>query len=173
MNPSMFAFKLFTLGEQRQYQKGETILREGQPASMLFYVERGFIRSYYLKDGREITDWFGTAGTYLTSIDGFYNNSGSTQYVQCLENTVAWVILKSVIEAALGQKGVEAAYREVVVRHLLRLQERINALQFFTARERYELLLAKNPEAVQKAPRTLIASYLGISLETLSRVSGK
>ncbi len=82
------------------------------------------------------------------------------------------IINKNEIEKeSLKNSEVERDFRQIIINHLIRLQERITALQFYTASERYNLLLLKNPYVIKKASRTDIASYLGISLETLSRVS--
>lgn len=165
---------IWNLGKEHNIKKNEHLLREGQRAEQLYFVKSGLIRVYYLRESKEITDWFGTPGTYLTSIAGFYRNTSSEHYIQALEDSIVQVIPRHMIEReCLTHSDIEKAYRDIIIQHLLRLQERITALQFYTAKERYELLLEKNPVVVVKAPRTHIASYLGISLETLSRVSGQ
>ncbi|HAS39142.1 MAG TPA: Crp/Fnr family transcriptional regulator [Microscillaceae bacterium] len=163
--------QILALGEQLQVNKHDYLLKEGSKADRLFFVDKGLIRAFYLKDGKEVTDWFGTAGTFITSIQGYYGNQHSTQYLEALENSSIYTIRKTVVEQACQRDPLlEQSYREVITQHLMRLQERITALQFYTAKERYDLLLKKNPYVVQRAPRTHIASYLGISLETLSRL---
>lgn len=163
---------IWGLGTEFEVKKHAHILREGQRADQLYFVKNGLVRLYYLRDGKEITDWFGTPGTYLTSIPGFYGHASGEHYIQALEDSVIHAIPRSTIEKECADDTQMAvAYRDIIIQHLLRLQERITALQFYTAKERYELLLKKNPLVIQRAPRTHIASYLGISLETLSRVS--
>ncbi len=165
--------KILTLGYKEDYKKKTQLLIEGYSVNDLFYVEKGLVRVYYLKDGKEITDWFGTGDTYLTSILGFYQNKKSTQYIETIEDSVIYTIKKSEIERfCKNNPEIEREYRQIITNHLIRLQQRITALQFYSASERYQLLLRKNPYVVKRASRTDIASYLGISLETLSRVGG-
>ncbi|MFL1896370.1 Crp/Fnr family transcriptional regulator [Aquimarina sp. 2-A2] len=164
--------KVLELGYKEVYKKRTHLLREGYSANDLFYIEKGLVRVYYLKGGKEITDWFGTSNTYLTSISGFYQNKKSTQYIETIEDSIIHTIKKSEIEKeCMNKPEIERDYRQIIVNHLVRLQERITALQFYSASERYDLLLKKNPYVIKRASRTDIASYLGISLETLSRVS--
>ena len=92
--------------------------------------------------------------------------------IEVLEDSVVYTIKKSEIEEAIDEDiELGKLYREVIINHLMRLEQRITALQFYTAAEKYDLLLNKNPYVIQRAARTHIASYLGISLETLSRMS--
>ena len=164
--------KVLELGHKKSYKKKTQLLSEGCSVNDLFYIEKGLVRVYYLKGGKEITDWFGTSNTYLTSISGFYQNKKSNQYIETVEDSVIHIINKNEIEKeSLKNSEIERDFRQIIINHLIRLQERITALQFYTASERYNLLLLKNPYVIKRASRTDIASYLGISLETLSRVS--
>lgn len=164
--------KILKLGSKENLKKNTQLLEQGYSVTNLFFIESGLVRVYYLKDGKEITDWFGTADTYVTSLTGFYKNQKSTQYIEIIEDSVIYTISKQKIEqACLNNRDIEIEYRQIIIDHLMRLQERITALQFYTALERYELLFRKNPYVIKRASRTDIATYLGISLETLSRVS--
>ncbi len=162
---------LLELGYKERFKKHALILEEGNSVDDLYYIESGLLRVFYLKDGKEITDWFGTRGTFLTSISGFYNHTKSKQFIETVEDSVIYSINREKIEDACSKNSsLEKEYRQIIINHLLRLQQRISALQFYTASERYNLLLQKNPYVVMRASRTNIASYLGISLETLSRI---
>ena len=109
--------------------------------------------------------------TFMTSILSFYNDVPSKQFIQSTESTTLWMIHKQDLGTLCNKHPeIERWFRAVTAQHLTRLQERIMALQFYTAKERYDLLQEKNPEVLQKAQVSHIASYLGISLETLSRI---
>ncbi len=164
--------ELIHLGIRRKFKKKSQIIKEGYKSNILIYVESGMTRVYYLKDGKEVTDWFGTPGTFITSINAFYDDQPSSQYVETLEDSQLIIIRKPDIEKKLqSNHNLASAYRKLTINHLTRLHERLTTLQFFSAKEKFDLLLAKNPLVVQKVSRTHIASYLGISLETLSRIS--
>ena len=157
--------------EKKETKKNDLLLIEGQHCRALYFVESGMIRAFYLKDGKHVTDWFGTEGTFMTSILSFYNDVPSKQFIQSTESTTLWMIHKQDLGTLCNKHPeIERWFRAVTAQHLTRLQERIMALQFYTAKERYDLLQEKNPEVLQKAQVSHIASYLGISLETLSRI---
>ncbi|MEL6537893.1 MAG: Crp/Fnr family transcriptional regulator [Bacteroidota bacterium] len=164
--------QFLALGQPIKVPKGHQLLQADSPVHQLYYIKEGLVRAYYLKDGKEVTDWFGTPDTYITSLQGYHANGTSSQFIDVLTPTEVVVLEKANVEKALlTNRALEIYYRDIITQHLLRLQERITALQFFTAAQRYELLLTKNPWVVKHASRTHIASYLGISLETLSRIS--
>ncbi|WP_164914088.1 Crp/Fnr family transcriptional regulator [Aquimarina sediminis] len=155
-------------------KRNEIFLKEGQYCNDLLFVEKGLLRAYYLKEGKEVTDWFGTEGTFMTSIHSFYNGFPSEQYIHGIEDTIIRKISKKKIaEISKEHPSIEKWFRLITTQHLTRLQQRITALQFYTAKERFALLKEKNPVVLQKAPVSHIASYLGISLETLSRVRAR
>ncbi len=164
--------RLFQLATKRKIQKKTNLLREGSVTKSLYFIESGLIRVYYLRDGKEITDWFGTPGTFITSVTSYYSGQTSSQYIDTvLDSDVYEIKKRNIEEACLKNPDLELIYSNIITEHLIRLQERVHALQFFSAKERYQLLLYKNPEVPKFASRTQIVSYLGIILETLSRVT--
>ena len=119
----------------------------------------------------EITDWFASKNQVIGSIMRIYRKNSNRHYIQVLENTTLIAIKNSSLEKLYKKYHTfERIGRLMVTESLIRLQERVIALQFYSAKERYELLLQQNPEIIKKVALTHIASYLGITLETLSRV---
>ena len=164
--------KLIEIGIKESFGKGEYLLKLGSRCQNLYYVVEGIVRVFYLKDGIEITDWFGTKGTIVTAMESFHLESSSDQFIQAATPTVVIRIPKLDMEKAMRDSTeIKNEYIELLTKHLLRVQQRIKALQFYPAKERYNLLIEKNPEVVKYIQRNQIASYLGISLETLSRIS--
>ncbi len=164
--------KLLTLGKEENVKKGDHLLRQGERCSDLFFVREGILRVYYLKDGHEVTDWFGTKDSVITSMESFHHQSPSEQYIQSLSDARITRIRKSDLQQGISTSmEFKDEYLTILTKHLLRVQERIKALQFYTAKERYDLLMEKNPAVIKFVQRNQIASYLGISLETLSRVT--
>jgi CRP-like cAMP-binding protein len=140
------------------------------PDSFYFIVE-GIVRVYYLKEGKDVTDWFASKNKFIGPILNIYGDKPIRQYVQVLENTKLLVIKNNALERLYKKHhSFERIGRLIVTQNLIQLNERVIALQFYSAKEKYELLLKQNPEIIKRVALTHIASYLGITLETLSRV---
>ncbi len=152
-------------------QNSEKIVKEGQYADKAYFIIKGCARAFYLKEGKDITDWFAFDNDFICSINSFYLDIPSPHYIEVLEPTVLLEISKKHIET-LSTKYPEFDKLEklVVIKTMLRLQQRIVSVQFETAAQKYINLLNIRPDITQRVSLTYIASYLGITLETLSRI---
>lgn len=160
-----------TVMQLKTAPKGTVLIREGDAAEIMHFVVQGGLRAYYLKDGKDITDWFSFEGEYLTSMNSFFEGQPSVYYIETTEATTYATIGKDeVYRLAEKYHCWETLFRKATTHVLLQFQERIVSLQFETAQQRYENLLKVRPNILQRVSLTHIASYLGITLETLSRI---
>lgn len=152
-------------------RKGTVIVREGQFSDKAYFIAEGSARTYYLKDGRDITDWFAFENDFISSIISFFLDVPSPLYLQVLEDSTVLEISKKNIDL-LSHKywEIERLSKLIVTKTMLLLQQRIVSIQFETAQQKYENLLRVMPDITQRVNLTHIASYLGITLETLSRI---
>ncbi|WP_445452503.1 Crp/Fnr family transcriptional regulator [Flavobacterium sp. 25HG05S-40] len=151
--------------------KAALIVKEGQLADKLYFIVSGCVRAYYNKDGKEITDWFAFDGDFLSSRNSFYQNELSHCSIELLEQTTFLEITREATEILIDQHHCfERLGRVAITKTMLQLQDRIVSLQFETAQQKYESLLKMRPDILQRVPLTYIASYIGITLETLSRI---
>lgn len=169
--PSDCINSLLEVSKILEVQNGEEIVKEGQYADKAYFIIKGCARAYYLKDGKDITDWFAFDNDFISSINSFYLDIPSPHYIEVLEPSVLLEISKKHIDS-LSNKYPEFDKLEklVVIKTMLRLQQRIVSVQFETASQKYINLLTIRPDIIQRVPLTHIASYLGITLETLSRI---
>lgn len=153
-------------------EKGETLTHEGQVCNKLYFVESGIGRSFYLKeDGKEITQWFFIEGKMMTSVESFFQKVPSLYYLQMLENSVVYSISRQNIDILFDKyHNMERFGRLLSTEMLTRLVNKLNALQFQTASERYEYMLTEFPDISNRVSLGYIASYLGMTQETLSRI---
>ncbi len=151
--------------------KGSQLVREGQYAQKLYYIYKGCSRAYYLEEGKDISDWFAFEGYFISPIISFFQDVASPHFIEVLEDSVLLEVSRQETEF-LMEKYIEfeRLSRIVITKTMLRLQERVVALQFQTARQKYETLVSSRPDILQRVPLTHIASYIGITLETLSRI---
>ncbi|GGW62255.1 CRP-like cAMP-binding protein [Winogradskyella epiphytica] len=158
--------------EKESVLKNEVLVQQGDICNYLYYVEQGMGRSYYLNEsGREITQWFFGVGKFMTSADSFFQKSPSLYYLEVLEDSVLYRISKSNIDKLFEKyPKMEKLGRLASIEMLTRVVNKLNAIQFQTAKERYDYMLAEFPDIVYQVPLGHIASYLGMSQETLSRI---
>jgi len=158
--------------EKECVQKNDVLIVGGQICKKLYFVEQGIGRSYYLKqDGKDITQWFFGDGKFMTSADSFFQHTPSIYYLEILEDSVLHSISKEKLDILLGKyHKVEKLIRLVFLEILTQVFHKLNAIQFHTAKERYDYMLAELPDISYRIPLGHIASYLGITQETLSRI---
>ena len=155
-------------------KKDEHLVEKGEQAPYLYFISKGIVRVYYIKDGKDITDWLASENQFISSLVSLFTKKPSDQYVQVLEDTQLIAMSHNELEKLYDKyHSLERIGRLITTQNLLRLQERVIALQFYSAKEKYELLLKNNPQIIQRVSLTHIASFLGITLETLSRVRGQ
>lgn len=153
------------------FKKGEIVVRQGEFSKRAYLIIQGCARAYYLKDGKDISDWFTFENEIMASIVSFFSNKPSPHYVEFIEDSIVIEFSKDVVNN-LSHKhhDFERFISKVVTETMLGLCERLYTIQFNRAEERYKHLLCIYPNITNRIPLTHIASYLGITLETLSRI---
>lgn len=154
--------------------KNDFLLKEGNRCRHLYFVEQGALRGFYNLDGKEITHWFGFENDFVTSFHSFITGEAAVENIQLLESCTLWAISKEQLTGLLDHHpDIEKLVRVTYEKYYIRLEERYVNAQFKTATERYENLLQETAHILERVPLGYIASYLGISQETLSRIRSK
>ncbi|WP_343854164.1 Crp/Fnr family transcriptional regulator [Algoriphagus jejuensis] len=153
------------------FKRGEIVVREGQYSEKAYLIVEGCARAYYLKDGKDISDWFAFENQFMASIVSFFSAKPSPHYVEFVEDSVVLEFSKDTFEHLSNRyHDFERFVSKVVTETMLGLCERLYTIQFNKAEERYKHLLSIHPDITTRIPLTHIASYLGVTLETLSRI---
>lgn len=153
------------------FKKGEIVVREGQFSKKAYIIVQGCARAYYLKDGKDISDWFSFENEIMAAIVSFFSEEPSPHYVEFVEDAVVIEFSKETVDSLASKyHDFERFISKVVTQTMLGLCERLYTIQFNKADDRYKHLLSIYPEITNRIPLTHIASYLGITLETLSRI---
>lgn len=155
----------------QKLDKDDYILRNGEICKHIYFIQKGFARIFYFKNGKEITEWFAPEKTFCFSITSYFESVPSRLVIQCLESCEVIRLSKAGLDA-LSSKNLEIAHLLMTMfsRSLILSQKRMDSIQFETARQRYHKLLEEQPHILQKVPLQYIASFLGITSETLSRI---
>lgn len=167
---SQLAFYLKT----REFKKKSYLLKEGQVCDYIYFIELGLVRSFYTKNGNEICSWFMKENDVIISVDSFYRRKPSNEFVEAIEDTIVHYIHYDELQS-LYKKFIEFNIigRVLTEKYYQLSEERLFSIRKQKAVDRYNYLLEHHPEILQRVPRTYIASYLGITLETLSRIHKK
>lgn len=156
----------------QQFEKKTFLLKEGQTCNYIYFMQQGLVRSYYTKDGNEICSWFMKEGDVIISVDSFYNRKSSYEFIEAIEDTSVYYIHYDELQL-LYKKFIEfnIVGRVLTEKYYQLSEERLFSMRKQKAAERYNFLLSHHPEIFQRVPRKYIASYLGITEETLSRIN--
>jgi len=148
------------------------LLREGEVSRYTFFVESGLLQSFSLdeKGGEHILQ-FAPENWIVSDRAGQYFNKPSDFYIKAIEPSIVVFIQQEFMEKASKESNAFACFMESSLqRNIYMQQQRINSLLAMTAKERYLLFMDMYPSLLQRVPQWMIASYLGITPESLSRV---
>ncbi len=154
----------------KTYKKGTILLNEGELSNESYFVLKGCVRSYLIKDGDEKTIEFYTEEQPLLPIS-YDKEIPSEQYLECIEDSVLSVNTpKHENEMFLKYPQFESICRVMSDVMMTNFQESIMNYKITNPEERYLFLLNKKPDLIQRVPQYQLASYLGIKPESLSRL---
>lgn len=155
-----------------KYPKRTLLSDIGQVHKNIYFILEGAVRTFYRdKNQDDITSWLLFEGDLAISVYSFYNQAPSFEAMEALEDT--WVLVLSYSNLMhLYSKHMEFNYigRTLTEAYYIKSEEKANALRMLTAKERYEQLVKFHPTVLQRVPLRYIASYLGITQSTLSRI---
>lgn len=157
--------------EPVKYGKGEMILAEGEVCRGISYIEKGLVRQFYNKNGKEVTEHLGVDHTIFMCIESLFKEEPTCLQVEALEATLVYILPKSKLEAAaIRNVNIQMLYRKILEESLIQSQVHADLMRFETAPNKYKRLCELSPQVVLRAPLTYIASYLQMTPETLSRI---
>ena len=154
-----------------RYNKGDMILREGEICENIYYIEKGLVRQFYFKNGKQITEHLGEDHTIVMCIESLFREEPTKLQVEALEPTLVYALPKQHLEeVALHNVNIQILYRKILEESLIISQVHADLVRFETAQARYKKMCKLWPQVVLRAPLAYIASYLQMTPETLSRV---
>ena len=154
-----------------KYGKGERILQEGEICRNISYIEKGLIRQFYFKNGKEVTEHLGVDHSIFMCIESLFKEEPSRLQVEALEPTLVYALPKAKLEAAaMRNVNIQMLYRKILEESLIQSQIHADLVRFESAPNRYKRLCDLSPQVVLRAPLTYIANYLQMTPETLSRI---
>lgn len=156
----------------KEVKKNDFLLREGEYCRHTFFVEQGLLRQYSIDNkGKEHILTFAPESWFVTDRESAYFQKPSTYFIQALEDSKV-VMLDENFTQRLSEKipSFTEFNNKLLHNHIRHLQNRINLLLSARAEDRYLQFVAMYPDLLLRVPQTMVASYLGITPESLSRV---
>ncbi|HLP54783.1 MAG TPA: Crp/Fnr family transcriptional regulator [Fluviicola sp.] len=137
----------------------------------LFFLLKGCIRKYYVKDGVQITIYIMTENNFISAFDSFMTGTKSKEVIECLEPCELLVLKKSDLEKLFTRIPLMNAFVRKILEHtLIQFQQALTSFILDNPEERYKKMISKNPEILQRVPQHMLATYLGITATSLSRI---
>ena len=152
--------------------KGDYLLKAGRLSDSYMFLESGFLRAYtFDQEGNEVTTGFYSSNAVVFEVYSFFNRTLSKENIQALSDSDGWVISYDVLNQLFHSLPAFRDFgRAMLVKGFSSLKQRMLSMINETAEERYAALLEKSPSIFQFAPLKDIASYLGITDSSLSRI---
>ena len=166
---------LDAFSEKKKIKKGEILIAPGDNALHLNFINKGSFRVYFInKNGQEITTWFAFQNMWVTDLRSYYKNTRANFYVQALEESEIYTIQKTALENLYSKypKYLTFAKNFAEQGMIIMLQRSDHLFQELSAEERYIELL-KTPILKHNVPLKYIATFLGITETSLSRIRRK
>ena len=159
----------------KKLRKKQYLIQEGDVAKYIAFVENGLLRSYTVNEkGNEHILQFALEGWTISDLDSFLNLTPATYNVDALEDCELTLISRSSHEAILREvPGYDSYIRMQITGAYIAMQKRITSLISLSVEERYLNFVKHFPELIQRVPQHMIASFMGLTPETLSRIRGK
>lgn len=157
--------------ETKTLEKGEILSKQNQYNHTVFFVDKGLLRMFYYENGKDITTNFYSEGKITANIDTLFKNQPTRYNIETLEKSLITTCDFKKLEKLCAVSLTAANFSRYILGNLmLQMSNRISSLQYMTAKEKYTQLLEENPNIILRAPLGMIATFLGISQETLSRI---
>ncbi len=156
----------------KEVSKGELLLQEGEICHDTFFVEKGLLRMYSLdRNGKEHIIQFAPENWLISDRSSTYFSHQSRYYIEAVEDSKVLLLNNEFFKRMMENYPHTVEKNDLLLqKHIRNLQNRVNSLLADTAEERYMSFIKMYPDILLRAPQWMVASYLGITPESLSRV---
>jgi CRP/FNR family transcriptional regulator, anaerobic regulatory protein len=160
-----------SIGQVVKVKKGTIFIVSNEVSNHFYYIWRGSTRGFYSHNEKEVTSWFAFSNEVITALPSFTQRIPSHDNFETLENSIMLKISYDEIQTFYNKyHRVERIGRLIVERYFAIMAEQLYQQYFLTAQERYKLFMVRFSDNYMSIPLKHIASYLGVTQETLSRL---
>lgn len=159
---------------QVRYKKNAIIQPIGHTCKTIYFIKKGALRIFYMKDGKDITESLEFENAFVARVESLISGEPSHKGIQALEDTMLIAInaekLNDVYEKYIE---VERLFKKIFMTAFVAMLRRIESIQFHSAEVRYANFVREHPDVLKRIPLKYIASFLGITQVSLSRIRAK
>ncbi|WP_420321370.1 Crp/Fnr family transcriptional regulator [Flagellimonas sp.] len=171
MVPLEMVSEIFDRMEKLKFPKNHLLHSQGKICEHIYLVEKGIARTFFYKEGKDITVHIASEGELITAIDSIISLKKSRYNVELLEESEIYCITYAELQSLLEKHPYYEKYMRMILEQLYAEgANRIEEFLFYSAKERYQNLMELNPSILNRVNLGYIASYLGMTQETLSRI---
>lgn len=157
--------------KRTEFKKGDQILTQGNKSNNLFFIESGVLHNYYYHGGKQVSSWIYFDNQFITSWYSFFTQKQSFESIECLEDAILYEISYENYQKLIREFPAFGNFARLLAEEILVFTEEFSkGWSFLSAKEKYHLLLSHYPNIELIVKLGYIASLLGISQETLSRL---
>lgn len=153
--------------------KGTQLISEGKRHHYIYLIVKGSVKSYYSKESKEVCVWFSLENEIIGTTSTIQGGA-SKETLELLEDSeLIKLNIEKIKELAQTDLSISNLLNNLWEEHAIFLEERLYQLQFMNSHDRYKVLIKNTPEILQRVSLRDIASFIGVSRETLSRIRAK
>lgn len=169
--PESSAQRLIDVAHEAVFMKNEVLISAGRINGCLYLIKRGLVRAYMIINGREITFWFGEDGSIAVSMESYINHRPGYETIATIEPTEIYQIdFSDLYRLYADDINIANWGRKFAEQEILRAEKCFLPQLFTTAAQRYDDFMQQYPSLLNRVPLEYIASYLGITPVSLSRI---
>ena len=155
-------------------KKNKDLQPIGHTCKTIYFIKKGVARIYYFKDGIDITESFFFEDSLIARVESLFTGKPSRKAIQVLEDAeIIAINANGLFKLYDTFPEIERLFRKIFEAAYVDTVNRIEGIQFHSAEERYKALLDEDPNVIQRIPLKYVASYLGITQVSLSRIRGQ
>ena len=155
-------------------QKNKDLQPMGHTCKTVYFINKGIARIYYYKDGIDVTDSFATENNVIARVESLFTGKPSRKAIQVIEDAeIVAIDANELFKLYDSYPEIERLFRKIFEASHVETVNQVEGIQFHTAEERYKALLEEAPTIIQRVPLKYIASFLGITQVSLSRIRGQ
>ncbi|MEE9362548.1 MAG: Crp/Fnr family transcriptional regulator [Cellulophaga sp.] len=160
-----------SVGALKHVSKNEFLLTEGKPCSFVAFINKGLFRAFYTVDGQEYSKQFFFENGFCSDYSSFLTQRNADTYLQAIEDSTVLILQKEEIDMLYEKVPKFVYFGKALAESLfIKISDIKTSFILNTPEERYSNFVKERPKVVQRVPQYMIASYLGITPEALSRI---
>jgi len=169
--PTTSKIKIKNIITEVSYPKHHTLISTNKIETSIYLLKKGLVRAYANNTDQQITFWFGKEGDTIISLKSYVLNQKGYEVIETLETCELYELKVQNLQELFNEDIHIANWgRKLCERELIKTEERLISLQFLSATDRYKELLQNNPDLLRRVQLGHLASYLGVTQVTLSRI---